>query len=112
MSVLDILRGSDLGTLQQLPNTLCADYIWVPNGQDDMCIPFKHAIETAAGSWNFYARNYMYILEFLDQKAVVLLPKDKHFYTVSTRAKKAAHRSTIGHATTASTPKQRTSRNL
>lgn len=54
MSVLDILRSSGLGTLEQLPNTLCADYIFVPGGHDKMCIPFKHVIETVAGSKTKY----------------------------------------------------------
>jgi hypothetical protein len=36
----------------------------------------KCASRSSTRSWNFYAKNYMYILEFLDQKSTVLLPKD------------------------------------
>jgi hypothetical protein len=60
MSVIDILRESDLGTLYELPRSVSADFIWsFKNLDQTLGIPFKYLKETITKSkaWGFYIKN-------------------------------------------------------
>jgi hypothetical protein len=86
MSVIDILRESDLGTLYELPRSVSADFIWSSKNLDQtLGIPFKYLKENNAISWNFYIKKHIYILEFLDSKIMVLLPTEISFRNLSSK---------------------------
>jgi len=79
MSVIDILHDSSLGKLHKLSNSLCADYMFIFNENSTMCLPFKYLKETEAGMLNFYSKTYVYVIEFIDPKAIILVPNDITF---------------------------------
>ncbi len=84
MSVIDILRNSSDGKLEKLPKSICADYIWTPTNVDQTKgIPFKYQKETDGKSWGFYIKKYVYILEFLDNKILILSPEEIPYSGIS-----------------------------